>query len=1034
MTKCDDSGEIASIKQSLQDRLNALKTNQESWKNRINKNNEPDINNRLIKERISIDENIFKKNETQNDKLNKKLNANKLPAPKLADRLLSLEKSAIQWKNRVADKDNHKFTISGKMASIDYTVNNNLNIDKLTSGPKIELTKGNLKKDSTNGLAKKKLTTNGQSTYQPKNSSNLTTSKPTNISKNESTESSPRKLSIEKKVEIPKIDSSLDTFFKPVKLEKIVSPNKEEVDDFFSELDQSNSNLLVIKKDVKIKNRKSPSTKNPLKKMQNSTNLIQDSYSQLDTYQSESYKNQAIIKPNQFNSTKISSTIRKDLDPTAKAGLESKEDYKSVANKLKKSTNNQEHLNSNNLLPNKSSKYLIQVKGRKKIQVRLVDPIQESINEGDSFVLITNDLVIVWLGEFTNIIERRKALELGNKIYKRKELGFINGNLITIDNDKKSVLNHNDINTFKNLISSTRSKFNSAGNEEEDEFYENQIIKTNKVFIFDNDKFNFNEQMSSKQLYQQQLNPYDAFLFDFGTEVYVWLGFHLSNENRNLAIELAQDHYSKTDRPEYSILYKCNQNMELILFQEKFFGDWIPNYKHKAKSSNGGLDKRMNLKMFNVAEMMKKPEEIDLILDNTHIGRGDYYEDKNELMFIEIVTDNVKCWHVNEYEKKEIKNKDLGQFFDTETYVVRWEYRINRLGNLEKKKSIDKSSDEKSDDKLCNNKEDNIFKKAERINFKKHKETLDNNVTGRERFCYFYWQGSNSSIANKGAAALMAIELDKEKGTQIQINQSEEPPCFLRLFKGRFVIFNNKCHPELTSSSANKDQLNYQTNRPNRLFLVKGVYSEEAFLYEVKCDVSSLRSKGCFVLVDFKVQIAYLWIGKSASQDQIKIANEVCENISKHSFSMLSQNALSSFKFTIQTVKQSFEIYEFLKHLNYYNQSLSQIKSTIKNLINYSLNDELIICSLSSLSGEFTFKRLQCTYSSNDRINNFPFEQTQLYSVTQPAFFLVDNGEIVFLWQGCVTKPDDLVGSIQVRYSQEKKVALETVLSYCNSK
>ena len=52
--------------------------------------------------------------------------------------------------------------------------------------------------------------------------------------------------------------------------------------------------------------------------------------------------------------------------------------------------------------------------------------------------------------------------------------------------------------------------------------------------------------------------------------------------------------------------------------------------------------------------------------------------------------------------------------------------------------------------------------------------------------------GHHASINEKGATAIMTVELDKEKGPQVRVVQGTEHPAFLQLFNGSMIVLHGK--------------------------------------------------------------------------------------------------------------------------------------------------------------------------------------------------------------------------------------------------
>src|SRR5699024_4534860 len=87
--------------------------------------------------------------------------------------------------------------------------------------------------------------------------------------------------------------------------------------------------------------------------------------------------------------------------------------------------------------------------------------------------------------------------------------------------------------------------------DEDDEYYEESLICSNMIF-----DAVYNESKASLELVpiekywgrcprHQMLQPEKVFVFDFGSEMYVWIGKNVSNLHRKKAVDAAKDLWLK---------------------------------------------------------------------------------------------------------------------------------------------------------------------------------------------------------------------------------------------------------------------------------------------------------------------------------------------------------------------------------------------------------------------------------------------------------------------------------------------------------
>ena len=367
----------------LAERLAALKqSGEEGWKKRVKKDADTA---ELIVNKVKLPE-VGGHNTENEDPV-------RLRAPKtvsrptsLVDRLSKLNEAQNEWQKKVGEKDSEKFTVAGKMEREKFI----RGASATTPSTPVKLVKPSADKFVENTGLKR----------TPKMTKFRGSGALQSVASAESASPLVRNPSINKYAE-PVVEKRQEFHEKQQKQTPEPSSSSGSLD--FDDIVVSEP-LLNVRRNVN-KPKRNKVSKNPVKNLAARTDLVEDTD---DLYIPADKQRE--MEPVQ------TSSVHSHLAAEALAGLASTEDFTSVKLSQGRKVPHQA------LLPYRE-KMLIQVKGRRFCQSRVMPPVAESINSGDCYVLVTPSQVFNWQGKFSNVIERARSAEIAMTILQRKELG-----------------------------------------------------------------------------------------------------------------------------------------------------------------------------------------------------------------------------------------------------------------------------------------------------------------------------------------------------------------------------------------------------------------------------------------------------------------------------------------------------------------------------------------------------------------------------------------------------------------------------------
>ncbi len=492
----------------------------------------------------------------------------------------------------------------------------------------------------------------------------------------------------------------------------------------------------------------------------------------------------------------------------------------------------------------------------------------------------------------------------------------------SVDDDEKFETAINETNAIYRCVKRKLSESSSTDTDNDDQ--DEELIMQSGYL---KDRFYLEPLKNSYLLSYNMLDENEVYVFDFGSELYVWSGRNSSNSLKKAAMELAKELYNKgydytsfslspikprvlpgeyttnknedinfktnNKRPEWTLLSRQIQNMETILFKEKFV-DWPSqrnsptlrknNYNplNKHGEVNGSANERIPVsktvssgstvsspRVFdyepvsdrdlrqviseNSAENGPVNNPVNLVLESTNLGRGDHWFDSIERRSFDIITDKVNMFKLVDNQLSECERAEFGQLSEKFTYLIKWQYKVNAVG------------------------------------FRTLKGDLSQHhlVTGRDRNALFFWQGEKASSSEKGTSALLSLDLvnlnsienlaaslgssdgssDKRLIPHVQVFQFKEMAAFCGLFAGRMCI--------LRDSDEKYDE-------KWRMFELRGEMEKEAHLIQIeRVKPDSLRTKTSFLFVNPSKNSIIVWHGFHCDTNHRKLMSSCANNIMK---------------------------------------------------------------------------------------------------------------------------------------------------------
>ncbi|XP_015782794.1 adseverin isoform X2 [Tetranychus urticae] len=449
---------------------------------------------------------------------------------------------------------------------------------------------------------------------------------------------------------------------------------------------------------------------------------------------------------------------------------------------------------------------LFHIKGKRIPIVREVTPISwASMNHGDVFILDSVVRVFLWQGNQANYMEKIQGAKIAQQL-KAEHGPECNGIVIMEDGSEVESKSSTERAEFENYLPLSQ-KEDSIGSSKNDQEDERIERASLKLYKVSDESGSLKIiHVNTSPLSKEDLNSQDCFIIDNGSAgIWVWIGKGATPKERIESMRNAQGFIIKKNYPNHTPVTRVIDGGEPIDFKS-LFKSW------NEANSTIGLGKT-----YSAGGKVVTLKDLEKLMPKNKLDIAKLHENPSLAAEVQMFDDgsgDKQIFRICSFDLVPVESNDYGNFFSGDCYII-------------------------------------VYTSATKVNV------------------IYYWIGNCSSVDERGAAAMMTVQLDNERfngsAVQVRVSEGKEPPHFTAIFGGRMVIYKgghkSGFRYAISTGDSTKDRCLLQVRGTNK-FVTRAV--------EVDCEASSLNSNDVFVL--FTPSTVYIWAGKGSTGDEREMA------------------------------------------------------------------------------------------------------------------------------------------------------------------